>query len=117
MGRDGVFVKGVDDRSYLLEGFVQLWGGGKIGFMGCFHSVLLTKGAVVEIFEEGPFVIVLWAAVNILKMPQPLQVLGVAVVVVVDDLASDIFVVGVGGFIALQGLFNGPLHVSGDDGV
>lgn len=50
---------------------------------------------------------------KVLKMPQPLQVVGAPVVVVAEDLLSDVLVEGVGALISFDGYFYGSFGVSG----
>lgn len=68
---------------------------GKVGFGGCFHSVLGTEGGVVKIFEKFPFG-VLRAEMNFLKVSQPRQVGVVPVLVIFENLLPDELVEGVG---------------------
>ena len=84
--RNGVVVENVHHRSYLAEGLVEGAVVFKKGFLGTLCGILLAEGAFHELVELEPSC-VLRAEMNMLKMPHPLQVLGVPVGFILQHLA------------------------------
>lgn len=95
LGGNRVFVHDRRKTRYLSEGRIEGGAVPKEGFPGSFHPILRLEGSFHELLELAPFW-VLRAEVNMLKMPHPLQVEGVAVSVVADDFAAAISEEGVG---------------------